>query len=91
MQTLRLRTCLAVPGHTGGSITYGPDVDTIGKLLRFLGDSTGSDLTAPDGTIVTDLDVRVNGKDPCFFPQGLETPIGPEDDIEVYLRPLGGG
>ena len=89
--TLKVKTCLLIPHQRGNEIPFGPEVSTVGGLLRHIGRRIGFDLVEGDGTLFKDLEVSINGKDLCFYPAGLETPLTPEDRVAIYLVAIGGG
>lgn len=40
---------------------------------------------------VTDFGVTLNGKEPRFWPQGLDTVLHDADEVRIDVLPLGGG
>jgi hypothetical protein len=89
--TVRVKTCLLVPDHHGEEIPLGPGMDTVGALLRYLGERSQFELVDGAGNVVKDIDVSINDKDLNFCPAGLATPLRPDDRISIYLVPVGGG
>lgn len=91
MQTIRVRTCLLIPEQKGEEIPYTPSVSTVGGLLRHLSEQIDFELVNDKGDVFKDLAVAVNGKDLCFCPSGLATPLQPDDRVGIYFIPIGGG
>ncbi|HJP21057.1 MAG TPA: hypothetical protein QF861_05785 [Alphaproteobacteria bacterium] len=90
MTTIRLNTCLVIPGHGGRDFELPPDTETIADLLRTIGRQIDFDLL--EGAELADqVEVLVNGKGGLFCAQGLATPLAPDDDVEIHFIPLGGG
>jgi hypothetical protein len=88
--TIRLSTCLVIPGHGGGDFELPPGSETIADLLGVIGRQIEFDLL--EGTELADqVEVSINGKGVLFCAQGLATPLAADDDVEVHFIPLGGG
>ncbi|MBI5879770.1 MAG: MoaD/ThiS family protein [Chloroflexi bacterium] len=49
-----------------------------------------SELWEAPGQLYDTIHVFVNGREACFLPQQLETPLGPDDVLDVF-PPVGGG
>ena len=57
-------------------------------LRRYPG--LGPQMFAPDGRLYGHIHVLVNGRDVQFLEEGLVTPLGPADTVNVF-PPVGGG
>ncbi|MGD8227953.1 MAG: MoaD/ThiS family protein [Desulfobacteraceae bacterium] len=69
-----------------------PDISTIGDLLRHVGEQMNFPFIAADADdLRRDIEVSINGKDVCFYPDTLNTSLKDGDSVEVNLVPLGGG
>jgi hypothetical protein len=69
-----------------------PNVNTIGDLLRHVGEKMNFPFIAADADdLRRDIEVSINGKDVWFYPDALNTPLKDGDSVEVNLVPLGGG
>jgi hypothetical protein len=67
-------------------------VHTISDLLRHIGQKVDFSFTDIDSiSLRPDVEVIINGKEIWFYPMGLNTPLGSDDSVEIYLVPLGGG
>ena len=75
-----------------GDFQMPPFAHTIGALLRHIGQQIDFPLISSDLTnLRPDVEVIINGKEIWFYPTGLDTPLGSDDLVEIYLVPLGGG
>lgn len=64
----------------------------ISDLLRHIGQQVDFPFTDIDSiSLRPDVEVIINGKEIWFYPMGLNTPLGSDDSVEIYLVPLGGG
>ncbi len=89
---ITLRTNFTVPGRVNDSLALDSHVDTLSRLLSYLGEKIRFELIdLHGGELETDLEVLVNGKDFRFLPGGIHALIREGDLVEVYLLPLGGG
>lgn len=89
---IRLTTNFAVPGRKEGSFSLPSSAGTLRRLLLHLGEKIRFDLVDPrGGSLETDLEILLNGKDFRFLPRGLDTPLSEGDALDVHLLPLGGG
>jgi hypothetical protein len=87
-----LNTCFSFPGRQGAQFALTPETDTVGGLLRFMGEHMRFSLLDKEGRGISDeLEVRINGKDFWFYPDGLNTPLHEGDVVEIYTLALGGG
>ena len=91
MQTLRIKTCLLLPGQLGDEIPYTAQVSTIGGLLRYLSTRIDFQLLEGEQAVIKELDVSVNGRDLAFCPGGLAMPLSPDDSVAIHFIPIGGG
>jgi hypothetical protein len=67
-------------------------VHAISDLLRHTGQQVDFAFTRIDSiNLRPDVEVIINGKEIWFYPTGLKTPLEPDDLVEIYLVPLGGG
>jgi hypothetical protein len=75
-----------------GDFQTPPFAHTIGALLRHIGQQIDFPLISSDlKNLRPDVEVIINGKEIWFYPTGLDTPLGSDDLVEIYLVPLGGG
>ena len=67
-------------------------VRNMADLLRHIGEKIDFVfLDAQTGKLRPDIEILVNGKEICFYPEGLKKSILDRDSIEITLIPLGGG
>jgi hypothetical protein len=90
--SITLNTNFAFRDPGSGDFSLPVEVKTISDLLRYISRRIGFDLIDPDsGELEIDLEITINGKEPWFFPTGLNTPLNHGDSVLVSLIPLGGG
>ncbi len=65
----------------------------LSALLKLLSEQCRVDLvSAANGQPnVTDYAVMLNGKEPGFCPEGLQTVLQDGDEVQIVVLPLGGG
>ena len=67
-----------------------PSLNTIGDLLRHLGQEIGFVFIDAEGlTLRKDVEVLINGKDIAFLPSGLKTILNQGDSVDL-MTPGGG-
>lgn len=89
--SIQLKTSLLVPGWNSEEVALGPQLATLGALLREIGRRANVSLTDADGELIDFLDVRLNETRIAFHPAGLATELQPGDRVLVRLVPIGGG
>jgi hypothetical protein len=89
---INLRTSVVIPTMEGDQTTLPEDVRTLRELLQYIGSKINFDIIdSISGNIHDDFEVRINGKESCFLPGGLDSLLGNNDRVEINILGLGGG
>jgi hypothetical protein len=92
MTNIDLRTALVIPCLVDGQTTLPENVHTLRELLHYIGNQINFDIIdSISGNIHDDFAVRINGKESCFLPGGLDCLLGNNDTVEINIIGLGGG
>jgi hypothetical protein len=89
---INLRTSVVIPSLEGDRATLPEDVRTLRELLHYIGSKINFDIIdSISGDLHNDFEVRMNGKESCFLPGGLDSLLGNNDTVEINIVGLGGG
>jgi hypothetical protein len=92
MINIDLRTALVIPCLVDGQTTLPENVHTLRELLYYIGSQINFDIIdSTSGNLHDDFEVRINGKESCFLPDGLDCLLGSNDRVEINIVGLGGG
>jgi hypothetical protein len=76
----------------GDQATLPENVRTLRELLQYIGSKINFDIIdSLSGNLHDDFEVRMNGKESCFLPSGLDSRLGNNDRVEINILGLGGG
>lgn len=89
--SIQLKTSLLIPELHSEDFPLSDTIRTMQALILELGRRTGVNLISSKGDLIDFLDVKLNGKNINFFPDGLATGLQPGDQVLVRLIPIGGG
>ncbi len=89
--SIQLKTSLLIPELHSEDFPLSDTIRTMQALLLELGRRTKVNLINGKGDLIDFLDVKLNGKNINFFPDGLATGLQPGDQVLVRLIPIGGG
>ncbi len=89
--SIGLKTSMLVPDLHSENFTLSDSISTMESLILELGRRTKVNMINSKGDLIDFLDVRLNGKNINFFPDGLATRLQPRDQVLVRLIAIGGG
>ncbi len=89
--SIELKTSMLVPELHSEDFPLSDSIDTMQALILELGRRTKVKLINSKGDLIDFLDVRLNGKNINFFPDGLATRLQSGDQVLVRLIAIGGG
>jgi hypothetical protein len=89
--SIELKTSMLVPELHGEDFPLSDSIDTMQALILELGRRTKVNLINSKGDLIDFLDVKLNGRNINFFPDGLATRLQPKDQVLVRLIAIGGG
>lgn len=89
--SIQLKTSMLIPELHSEDFPLSASIATMEALILELGRRTKVDLINSKGDLIDFLDVKLNGKNINFFPDGLATRLKSKDHVLVRLIPIGGG
>jgi hypothetical protein len=89
--SIELKTSMLVPELHSEDFPLSDSVNTMQALILELGRRTKVNMINSKGDLIDFLDVRLNGKNINFFPDGLATRLQSGDQVLVRLIAIGGG
>jgi len=89
--SIELKTSMLVPELHSEDFPLSASINTMQTLILELGRRTKVNMINSKGDLIDFLDVRLNGKNINFFPDGLATRLKPRDQVLVRLIAIGGG
>lgn len=89
--SIGLKTSLLIPELHSEDFPLSDSINTMQALILELGRRAKVNLINGKGDLIDFLDVKLNGKNINFFPDGLATRLQPRDQVLVRLIPIGGG
>ena len=89
--SIGLKTSMLVPELLSEDFPLSDSISTMESLILELGRRTKVNMINSKGDLIDFLDVRLNGKNINFFPDGLATRLQPRDQVLVRLIAIGGG
>jgi hypothetical protein len=89
--SIQLKTSMLVPELHGEDFPLSDSINTMQALILELGRRTKVNLINSKGDLIDFLDVKLNGKNINFYPDGLATRLHPRDQVLVRLIAIGGG
>ena len=89
---INLKTSVVIPTLEGGQVPLPENVMTLRELLHYIDSKINFDIIDPvSGNHHDDFEIRINGKESCFLPGGLDSLLGNNDTVEINIVGLGGG
>lgn len=89
--SIQLKTSMLIPELHSEDFPLSESINTMEALILELGHRTKVSLINSKGDLIDFLDVKLNGRNINFFPDGLATRLKPSDEVLVRLIPIGGG
>ena len=89
--SVQLKTSLLIPELHSEDFPLSDSINTMEALILELGRRAKVSLINSQGDLIDFLDVKLNGKNINFFPDGLATRLKTRDEVLVRLIPIGGG
>lgn len=88
-----LKSNFDVPGMLSRGMVEVDEGTRLGALLKLLSEKCRINLIDAAGGqgVAADFGVTLNGKEPAFWPQGMDTILHDADEIRIAVLPLGGG
>ncbi len=89
--SIQLKTSMLIPELHSEDFPLSDSINTMEALILELGRRAKVSLINSKGDLIDFLDVKLNGKNINFFPDGLATRLKPGDHVLVRLIAIGGG